>query len=164
MKYLAITAKVANANNYVGWFADNIAGFTTSKTREGVETKLPMILTEYFIDQDTVLPVVKTLGEVDLEFLEGSEDIQTLFVEPALVSTTSLEIERAIKKAGINQSELARRLGVSRTVVSKLVNPFYNAHQMDTLQRIADALGAQLEPPRFKIPSKARNQASKITT
>jgi predicted XRE-type DNA-binding protein len=150
MEYLAITAKVENADNYIGWFADNIAGFATAKTREGVNKKLPMLLASYFMDQASVPPVTKSLEEVNPEYLEGCEDVQTIFVQPARISPVSLEIERAIKAAGINQSELARRLNVSRTVVSKWVNPFYTAHQMDTLERIADKLGAHLEPPKFK--------------
>jgi antitoxin HicB len=150
MKYLAITAKVQNANNYVGWFADGFAGFATAKTREGVEAKLPLLLASYFADNDAPQPRARSLGDVDPELLEGTENVQTLEVEPAPINPVSLEIERALDSAGINQAELARRLGVSRASVSNLLDPFYFGHSMASLQRVADALGMRLDPPRFK--------------
>ena len=149
MQYLAIIAKVSNADNYIGWFADNFAGFASAKTRVEVEKKLPRLLASYFSEQPTRNPIAQSIEDVNPEYLEGSEEIQTLQITSVNFSPVSLEVSRAIKAAGINQSELAKRLGVSRAAVSKLVNPLNRSHQMETLQRVADALGMHLEPPRF---------------
>ncbi len=83
MTYLAVTAKVVNADHYIGWFADNIAGFATAKTRVEVEQKLPRLLTSYLSGQPTCVPTAAvSIEDVDLAYLEGSEEIQTLWVAP----------------------------------------------------------------------------------
>ena len=82
MPYLAVTAKVANTDNYVGWFADNIAGFATSKTRAEVERKLPRLLTSYFSRQPARVPIARSLEDVNPAYLEGSEEIQIVWVAP----------------------------------------------------------------------------------
>ena len=54
--------------------------------------------------------------------LDGSEEI--LFLEPAPMNPVSLEIEQALSAAGLSQAELARRIGSSRSAVSRLSIPF----------------------------------------
>jgi DNA-binding Xre family transcriptional regulator len=151
LKYLAITAKVAGAKNYNAFFADNIAAVATAKTRKAIEAKLPYLLAYCFMGQPEVTPVAQTLEDVPVEYLEGSKDIQTIWVEPAEFNSISLEIERTMKAVGVTERELAKRLGVSRKVVSKWLDPFSFSLKLDTLQRIASALGVQLEPPRFVV-------------
>ena len=61
------------------------------------------------------------------------------------MNPVSLEIEQALSAAGLSQAELARRIGSSRSAVSRLINPFYWGHSLDVLRRVADALNAQLQ-------------------
>lgn len=149
MRYLAITAKVKNANNYVGWFADDIAAVATAKTRAGVKAKLPDLLAVHVANNPDSAPVIQALEEVPVEELEGSIEIQTVWVEPSQTDPIGVEIERALKEAGVTQAELGKRLGASQGVVSRWINSSGRSIQLDTLQRIADALGMRLEPPRF---------------
>lgn len=57
----------------------------------------------------------------------------------------SLELARALKAAGISQGELARRMGISRPVISRLLSPRYHGHSMPTLREIAAALDMEVE-------------------
>lgn len=57
----------------------------------------------------------------------------------------SLKLERLLQERGVTHAELARRLGVSRPAVSRLLNPNYDGHSVPSLRRIAEALGVQLE-------------------
>ncbi len=153
MKYLAIIAKVENSSNYAGWFADPITAFATGKTRIEVESKMPRILAAYLngMGDQAAPPSAQSLADADPESFEGAEDIKTLWVEPASISAVSLEIERAIKTSGLTQTEVARRSGMHRSAVARLVDPFYDKHSWDSLQRVATALEARLEPPRFVL-------------
>lgn len=104
-------------------------------------------------DQPKSEPQVRSLEDLDADFrseLEGSEEIS--FFAPAEMNPVSLEIEQAMKAAGLTQAELARRLGTSRSAVNRLVNPFYWGHSLDMLRRVAAALEAELE---VKLTAKA---------
>ena len=48
-------------------------------------------------------------------------------------------------EAGLTQSELARRLGTSTSVVCRLEKPGYEGHTLSTLRRVAAALGRRVE-------------------
>ncbi len=55
----------------------------------------------------------------------------------------NISIRRIRESAGITQAELARRLGVSQSLVNRWESPA-GRPQVATLQRIADALGLNL--------------------
>lgn len=56
----------------------------------------------------------------------------------------SQKIKAARHKAGLTQSELGKKLGVSQNSISQLENPKYAGHSIKTLRKIADALGLKL--------------------
>ncbi len=47
--------------------------------------------------------------------------------------------------AGMTQSELARQVGTSASVISRLENAGYEGHSLTMLRRVAAALGKDLE-------------------
>lgn len=97
-------------------------------------------------DQPDTEPRLRTLEDLHADLrgtLEGTEEV--IFLAPAEMNPVSLEIEQALETAGVTQAELARRLGTSRSAVSRLVNPFYWGHSLDMLRRVASALEAELE-------------------
>ena len=59
------------------------------------------------------------------------------------------EIARQIRDlrtaAGISQRELARRVGTSASVISRLESADYEGHSLSMLRRIAAALGRRVE-------------------
>lgn len=89
---------------------------------------------------------ITALEQVDPDIRSemGIED-EVIFLDPAPMNPVSLEIAQALERTGISQAELARRIGTSRSAVSRMVNPFYWGHSMDVLRRVAEALGLQIE-------------------
>jgi len=49
------------------------------------------------------------------------------------------------KQAGVSQAELARRVGTTQSVISRLEDADYGGHSLALLQRIAAALERRVE-------------------
>jgi DNA-binding Xre family transcriptional regulator len=146
-KYLAITAKVSA--NYAAWFADPILAVATGATRAEVIAKLPKLLASALMHAP-VVPLIQSLAEVDPETLEGASEIESCFVPMPPINPVAQAIDAAMSQNNISQAELARRMDISRAAVWKLVDPMRTApYNLDTLERIAKALGMHLEPPKF---------------
>ena len=97
-------------------------------------------------DQPQQVARLHSLEELSAELhaeLDGSEEI--LFLALAPMNPVSLEIEQALAQAGFSQAELARRIGSSRSAISRLTNPFYWGHSLEVLRRVAGALNSELE-------------------
>ena len=150
MQYLAIVGKTSDTN-YVGFFADPIPAIAAADSREALIAKLPALLTSAMLGTSRhVQPRATKLEDADPEALEGYESLETVWVDLGYVNPIAQDIWDAIIKAKIRPAELARRMGISQTAVSKLIDPSRTSpYNLDTLQRIASALGMNLEPPRF---------------
>lgn len=125
----------------------------TATTRDGLIRQTCEAIALALEDQPDASPRLRSLEDLDADLrgtLDGSEEI--IFLAPTEMNPVSLEIERALEKAGVSQAELARRLGTSRSAVGRLVNPFYWGHSLDMLRRVAAALEAELE---VKLTAKA---------
>jgi len=79
------------------------------------------------------------------ENARGEEGLELVWLTPAPVNPVSLEIERLMKKRGVSRSELARRLGVAPSAVTRWLDPLYFGHSLQTLRRVAEALDSDLE-------------------
>ena len=51
---------------------------------------------------------------------------------------------QAREAAGLTQAALARKIGTQPSAISRLEDADYDGHSMDTLRRVADALGLML--------------------
>jgi DNA-binding XRE family transcriptional regulator len=62
---------------------------------------------------------------------------------------TSAQISRQVfalrMDAGLTQAELARRIGTSHSVISRLEDDDYEGHSLNLLRRIAEALNYSVE-------------------
>lgn len=54
------------------------------------------------------------------------------------------QIQQAMSQSGVTRSELAARMGTSRTQVARLLDPENTSVQLNTLQRAAHALRRKL--------------------
>ncbi|MDZ7802321.1 MAG: helix-turn-helix transcriptional regulator [Trueperaceae bacterium] len=101
-------------------------------------------LVECQLDEQSPQPPLSR-DEVDLgDYHEEGEDPEVVFVPPAPVSGVSVAIERALREEGVTYAALARRMGVPRSVVTRITNPFYFAHATRTLRAVARALGREM--------------------
>lgn len=83
--------------------------------------------------------------QLDLrDYLEEGAEPEIIYVEPAPMSVVSIAIETARREEGISYAELARRMDVPRSVVTRITNPFYFGHTSRTLRSVADALGREV--------------------
>lgn len=67
-----------------------------------------------------------------------------VYVAPAPISDASMAIARALRDEGITAAQLARRLGVARSAVSRWTDPLYFGHSTRSLRQVAAALGLRL--------------------
>lgn len=85
----------------------------------------------------------------------GRAKAVAITVPPKLAVT--LAVRWARKHAGLSQTELARRAGLSQPVVARLEDPDHNP-TIETLERVAAALGTRLEVGLS--PAHARRKAA----
>ncbi|MDQ3458996.1 MAG: type II toxin-antitoxin system HicB family antitoxin [Deinococcota bacterium] len=145
MKYPFVIEKAPR--NYAGFFPD-IPGVATAKTKEELKERMAEVLAltlDELRASAAAIPAPTPLDKLDVSEYEPEEPFEIAEVEPAPMNPVSLEIERAIRAAGLSESEVARRIGTSRAAMTRITNPFYWGHSLSTLHKLADALGAQLE-------------------
>ena len=65
------------------------------------------------------------------------------FTEDSPAQAAASRLRRVAKEQGVTQQELAKRLGVTPAVISRVFK-IPNRSKVDTLRRIADALGVEL--------------------
>ncbi len=76
---------------------------------------------------------------------------------PLPANTVSAEIARALRDSGLTQRALAGRMGTTQSAVSRLLSPHYHGQTVGALERLADALGMDLE---VRLLPKAGRRAS----
>ena len=77
------------------------------------------------------------------EFLKD-EDIFEEVNNNAIKKVIAYQIAQEMKQQNITQTELAKMMNTSRTVIHKLLNPENNSLTLQSLQSVANALGKRL--------------------
>jgi len=70
--------------------------------------------------------------------------IELAYVGPARLSAHAAAILRCMRAQGLSKTDLARRMGVPRSVVSRLTNLLYIKHSTESLRRAATALDCEI--------------------
>lgn len=83
-----------------------------------------------------------------------SRELRRLTEEARVNAAVAQSIYAARNKAGLSQAELAERIGTRQSVISRLEDADYEGHSLSMPQRIAAALGQNVEI-RFLAPDKA---------
>jgi DNA-binding Xre family transcriptional regulator len=148
MRYLAIIAK--DQDHHVGFFADPLPALAAG-TREEVLEQLPEMLLEVKMGKHRhVQPKAQNLTDADPQAIEGYEALETVWIECGDINPTAQAIHDAMLAAKVRPAELARRMGITRAAVGKLIDPGRtSSYTLETLEKVARALEMQLEPPRF---------------
>jgi DNA-binding XRE family transcriptional regulator len=68
------------------------------------------------------------------------------------------KIHQLREEAGLTQARLAKMIGTTESVISRLENSDYSGHSLKMLRRVADALGKRIEN-RF-VPRERTNSTS----
>jgi hypothetical protein len=85
---------------------------------------------------------------------------EVVYVEPAGLSDFAIAIEKALRDEGISQAELARRMNVPASVVSRITDPLYFGHTSRTIRGVAAALGRVLHVSLDRRPRSERRQGA----
>lgn len=78
-------------------------------------------------------------------FLNRDEELKQLYEEECKKLEIADKIKEARIKAGISQTELARRIHSTQPVIARLESSNYNRFSMGTLVKIATALGLNIK-------------------
>ncbi len=70
--------------------------------------------------------------------------LQTLYEAEKIHFQAALEIRRAREAAGLTQSQLAKKVGTTQSVISRLEDADYAGHTLKMLERIAEVLNQRV--------------------
>ena len=76
---------------------------------------------------------------------EKNQRLKVLIEEERVNYQAALAIREARKKAGLTQTELAREIGTTQSVIARLEDATYKGHTLKMLEHIAEALGRRVE-------------------
>jgi transcriptional regulator with XRE-family HTH domain len=89
-------------------------------------------------------------------YVDGRREAGRMLEQARAEADLARTLYRLRSGAGLTQEELARRIGTTASVISRLEDADYNSHSLTMLRRIAAALGRRVE---IRFPS-ARGRPS----
>ena len=92
-------------------------------------------------------------------YIRGHSDRETEFEQGVLNAEAAMAIYRMRTQAGLTQAALARRIGTTASVISRLEDADYDGHSLAMLRRISHALDWRVQL-RF-VPASAARPARK---
>jgi ribosome-binding protein aMBF1 (putative translation factor) len=85
-------------------------------------------------------------GTAILDAITGQDpEMQALIEEEAENLRIAKNIYELRTQAGLSQAELAKRIGTTQSVISRLEDADYEGHSLPMLQRVAAALEQRIE-------------------
>ncbi len=70
--------------------------------------------------------------------------LQALYEEEKINFQAALAVRRAREAAGLTQGQLAKRVGTTQSVISRLEDADYEGHTLKMLERIAEVLNQRV--------------------
>ncbi len=145
MNYTAVIGQVKR--HWFGFFPDFAGVFIiTATTRAALLKKLGYNLSEYLPLHRGQLPKakVKQVSDLSNDQLEGLVNPEAVLVEVTVVNPISLEIGRLIDSSELSAAQIAARVGTTTSALSRMRNPKYRSHNLETVRRLAAALGLRM--------------------
>ena len=92
------------------------------------------------------MPKMRTrnFGEVIRKELADDAELAVRVSNEEFNALLAMEIYEARESAGLTQTQLAKRIGTTQSVISRLEDADYSGRSITLLQRIAAALGVRL--------------------
>jgi transcriptional regulator with XRE-family HTH domain len=81
------------------------------------------------------------------EALQWTKEEQVEILLEKLHAEIAMQIYQVREERGLSQTELAKKIGTSQSVISRVENEGYSGHSMKTLAKIAVALDLELKAP-----------------
>jgi ribosome-binding protein aMBF1 (putative translation factor) len=88
--------------------------------------------------------VTDALEIMDRRFFAGRPKRIAALNQTRREMALGLKIRRVREDAGMTQAELAKRIGTQTSAVSRIEDADYDRHSVQTLTKVADALGMRL--------------------
>ena len=92
-------------------------------------------------------PIMKTSSATRIlnERIGDDLELKRMIAEETVNAQVAQEIYDLRTKAGLTQSELAKRVGTTQPVIARLEEADYKGHSLRMLVRIANALGREVD-------------------
>ena len=78
-------------------------------------------------------------------YVRGRPEMEAMLEEERSNAEIARKIFGLREEAGLTQSELAKLIGTSRTVISRIEDADYDGHSLSMLKRVAAALDRRVE-------------------
>ena len=127
--------------------AAQFPALATSTSRKDVLERASRALAVYLFEQhlsEHSVPKPLTHDQLDLSDFANS-NYEIVDIEPLPTNPCSLELAKMIDASGLTQSEIAKRMATTQSVISRLTDPFYFGHTVKSIERLAHVLGRDLE-------------------
>ena len=104
------------------------------------------------------MPKTKNAIEILKRRRAKDAELQKLYEEEKASFHVALAIRKAREEEGLTQEEVARKVGTTQSVISRLEDADYEGHSLSMLQRIAEALNRRLsvEMDRIELSTSPR--------
>lgn len=101
------------------------------------------------------MPKTKDAIEILKRRREKDKELQKLYEEEKTSFYAALMIRKAREEEGLTQAGLAKKVGTTQSVISRLEDADYEGHSLSMLNRIAQTLHRRLVVRMDKVVSKA---------
>ena len=90
-------------------------------------------------------PTMDAIEIIHRRYYEGRPDRIAALAEAEANDTVARKISALRKRAGLTQQQLAKLVGTTTSVISRLESADYQGHSLAMLRRIANALNKRVE-------------------
>jgi transcriptional regulator with XRE-family HTH domain/phage-related protein len=95
--------------------------------------------------RSTRVSIMKTDFDLELDEIFGDDSDEQAEAEAAIAIGIAVQLHALRERRGMSQAQVAERSGRSQQAISKIENPTHAGHNLATLQKVVEALGAVID-------------------